>query len=86
MTYDTSNKDATEFVKSGIWTHALSQEPKLDSGSLERLALLTLYEEEQYLLFWFIISHIDFPYSLAYFKPNQKIFWISYGPWCRMFP
>ena len=23
---ETSNKDATEFVKAGIWTHALSEE------------------------------------------------------------
>ena len=31
-----------EAVKSGIWTHALSQEPELESGALDRSAILTL--------------------------------------------
>ena len=65
MTYATSNKDGTEFVKSGIWTHALSQEPELESGALDRSAILTLYEEGQYLYFMFFISQIDFVYSFA---------------------
>ena len=44
MTYETSNKEATESVKSGIWTHALSQEPKLEFGALDRSVILNLYE------------------------------------------
>ena len=51
MTYETSNKEATESVKSGIWTHALSQEPELESGALDRSAILTLYEKGQHLCF-----------------------------------
>ena len=58
MTYETSNKEATESVKSWIWTHALSQEPELESGALDRSAILTLYEKGQYLRFMlFYISH-----------------------------
>ena len=37
MTYETSTKEATEFVKSETWTHALSQEPELESGALDLL-------------------------------------------------
>ena len=58
MTYETSNKEATEFVESETWTHALSQEPKFESGALHRSAILTLYEKGQYLHFMlFYISH-----------------------------
>ena len=58
MTYETSNKEATQSVKSGIWTHALSQEPELESGALDRSAILTLYEKGQHLRFMlFYISH-----------------------------
>ena len=39
MTYENSKKD---IVKSGIWTHALSQELELESGALDRSAILTL--------------------------------------------
>ena len=57
-TYETSNNEATEFVKSGILTHALSQEPELDSGAFDRSAILTLYEKGQYLRsMLFYISH-----------------------------
>ena len=34
MIYEISNKDATEFVKSGIWIHTFSQEIELESGAL----------------------------------------------------
>ena len=58
MTYETSNKEATESVKSGIWTHTLSQEQEIESCALDRSAILTLYEKGQYLHFMlFYISH-----------------------------
>ena len=41
---------ATVFVKSGIWTHALSQELELESSALDRSAILTLNVEWQKLL------------------------------------
>ena len=41
MTYENSKKD---IVKSGIWTHALSQELELESSALDRSAILTLDE------------------------------------------
>ena len=51
-------EDATQIVKTGIWTHALSQEPELESGALDRSAILTLYEKGQHLRFMlFYISH-----------------------------
>ena len=34
MTYETSNRNVTEFVKSQVWTHAFSQEPELESIAL----------------------------------------------------
>ena len=95
MTYETSNKDATESIKSGIWTHTLSQEPEIESGPLDRSAILTLYQERQYLLYMLFISHIDLRYafahvdvlySIAHFECNLNIFDISYAPWCRIFP
>ena len=86
MTYETSNKDATEFVKSGIWTHALSQEPELESRTLDCSAIPTLYEQGQKLFFMFCISHIDFLYYFAHFEPNLNIFHISYAAWYWMFP
>ena len=52
MTYETSKKDALEFVKSGICTHSFSQEPKFESDALDRSAILTLYEKGQHL--WFM--------------------------------
>ena len=79
MTYEISHKDSTEFVKSGIRTHSLSQEPELESGALDRSASLILYEEGQYLFVLFFISHIDFLYSFAHFEPNLNIFDISYA-------
>ena len=58
MTYETSKKDALEFVKRWIWTHTLSQEPKFESDALDRSAILTLYEKEQHLRFMlFYMSH-----------------------------
>ena len=71
--------DAREFVKSGIWTNALSQEPELESGALDRSAILTLYIEGKYLFVMFFISDINFVYSFAHFEPNINIFHISYG-------
>ena len=59
--------------------HALSEEPKLESGALDRSSILTLYEEGQYLFFMFFISHIDFVYSFAHFEPNLNIFHVSYA-------
>ena len=56
MTYETSNKDATEFVKSGIWTHTFSQEPELESGAL-------CIKKETIILYVFYISH---PYPLRF--------------------
>ena len=47
MTYETTNKDTTEFVRSGIWTHILSREPKLEFGALERSAIMTFDKERQ---------------------------------------
>ena len=83
MTYATSNKDSTKLVKSGMWTHTLSQEAQLESSALDRSTILTLYEKGQYLFFMFFISHIDFH---AHFEPNLNIFYLSYAAWCRMFP
>ena len=40
MTYLSSNE---RIVKSGIWTHALSQELELESSALDRSAILTLF-------------------------------------------
>ena len=65
MTYENSKKNAIDFVKSDIRTQALSQEPKLGFGALDRSTILTLYEKGQYLFFMFFISHIDFLYSFA---------------------
>ena len=31
-----------ENVRSGIWTHALSREPELESGALDHSAILTM--------------------------------------------
>ena len=31
-----------ENVRSGIWTHALSREPELESGALDHSAILTI--------------------------------------------
>ena len=73
-------------MKSEIWTQALSQEPELESGALASSAILTLYEEREYLCFMFFISHIDFLYYFAHFEPNLNIFYISYAPSCWMFP
>ena len=57
-TYETSNNEATEFVKSGIWTHALSEDQELESGALDPSAILTFYEKGQHLRFLFFnISH-----------------------------
>ena len=36
MTYENSKKNAIDFVKSDIRTQALSQEPKLGFGALDR--------------------------------------------------
>ena len=33
---------AKKFVRSGIWTHALSRGPELESGALDHSAILTL--------------------------------------------
>ena len=43
MTYETSNKDAREFVESEIWTQALSQEPEHEFGTIDRSDILTFY-------------------------------------------
>mgnify|MGYP006973851245 CR=1 FL=1 len=87
MTYETSNKEATKFVKSGIWTDAVSQKLELQFGALDRSTILTLSEEGQHLLFMFFICHIDLLYSFAHFEPNLNIFWhISYASWYRIFP
>ena len=84
MTYKTDKNEATKFFKSRIWTHALSQEQELESSTLDRSAILTLYKEKKHLLFKFFISHIDFLYSFAHFEPNVNIVHISYAPWCRI--
>ena len=86
MIYETSNKEATNLVKGGISTHAIWQQPELEYGALDHSAILNLYEEQQYLFFMFFISHIDVLYSIAHFECNLNIFYISYAPWCKMFP
>ena len=44
MTYETSNKG---IIKSGIWIHALSREPEVESGTLDHSTILTLIKQSQ---------------------------------------
>ena len=44
--YNDTNKNKIKWkeenVRSGIWTHALSREPELESGALDHSAILTI--------------------------------------------
>ena len=64
MTYETSNKDATEFVKGGIWIHTCSQEPELQFGAL------CMKKDKHYFLYILHLRSISFTWTQSKYLPH----------------